>query len=714
MKKVLVLLLMLTCIGVSLQAEEGMWLLDQLQRLDLEKKGFEIKAGEIYTPGKASLVNCLVLGFGGTSELVSPDGLVLTNHHVAFGAVQRASTKGVDLITNGFLAKDRAAEIEAPGYSAEVFQYMKDVTDQFKRYDRIRDLIKRDKAIQRRMKRMKEAVEKGKPDIAARVASMYNGKKYYLFVHKRYDDVRVVYVPPQAIGNYGGDIDNWMWPRHTGDFSFMRIYMAPDGSGRKFNKDNVPLKTDNWIRLSRSHLKDGDQTFILGYPGTTTRYRTSYSVDENLNHNYPDRIKLFQEVITLLESFEKDSMIAKMKVAGMIKGLNNVMKNYQGKIEDMQRIDFLANKKKQEKELMTFINGSEEMKSRYGHILDEIGALYAKNAETRDYDDSFMLVRRLGGTMMNLGSQIYNLAEERAKPKKERDPAMSEKEIARAVSRLHFMLMAYYEPSDKAMLMMALEKAAALPEGQRIRGLETILSKDKQSLQAFVDKAYQETKLKDVEFVKSLFAKGTTVAKLKSLNDPFINLAASIYPESEALRKKNEKFNAEITQLRKNYIEALSAWKGGMLYPDANRTIRFTYGKVAGYKARDAVYYKPFTTLKGVIEKHTGKEPFNAPESLRKLYAARDFGRWQDPELGDVPVAFVHRCDITGGNSGSPVLNAKGEMIGIAFDGNWEAMNGDWQYDNEKQRTISVDIRYVLFVTEKIGKATHILKELGF
>jgi len=714
MKKVLVLLLMLTCIGVSVQAEEGMWLLDQLQRLDLEKNGFEISAGEIYTPGKASLVNCLVLGFGGTSEIVSPNGLVLTNHHVAFGAVQRASTKGVDLITNGFLAKELSEEIEAPGYSAEVFQYMKDVTKEFTRYERIRDLVKRDKAIQRRMQRIKESVEKGKSDLAARVASMYNGKKYYLFVHKRYDDVRVVYVPPKAIGNYGGDIDNWMWPRHTGDFSFMRIYMAPDGSGRKFHKDNVPLKTDNWIRLSRDHLKAGDQTFILGYPGTTTRYRTSYSVDENLNYNYPDRIKLFQEVITLLESFQKDSMIAKMKVAGMIKGLNNVMKNYQGKIEDMQRIDFLANKVKQEKDLMAFINGDEKLKARYGHVLDKIGALYAQEAKTRAYDDSFMLVRRLGGTMMNLGAQIYNLAEERAKPKKERDPAMSEKEIARAVSRLHFMMMAYYEPSDKAMLMMALKKGAALPADQRIKGLESLLSGDEKDLQAFVDKAYKETKLKDVEYVKSLFAKGTTVAKLKSLNDPFINLAARLYPESEAQRKKNEKFNAEITELRKHYIEALSAWKGGMLYPDANRTLRFTYGKVAGYKARDAVYYKPFTTLTGVIEKHTGKEPFDAPEALRAVYKAGDFGRWQDPELKDVPVAFVHRCDITGGNSGSPVLNARGEMIGIAFDGNWEAMNGDWQYDNDKQRTISVDIRYVLFVTEKIGKAAHLLKELGF
>ncbi|MBN1196902.1 MAG: S46 family peptidase [Candidatus Aminicenantes bacterium] len=711
MKKVLVLLLMVACVGVFLQAEEGMWLLDQLHQLELEKKGFEISAAEIYTPEKPSLVNCLVLGFGGTSEIVSPNGLVLTNHHVAFGAVQRASTKGVDLITNGFLAKDLSQEIEAPGYSAEVFRYMKDVTDQFKRYDRIRDLVKRDKAIKRRMQNMKEKIEKGKPDLTARVASMYNGKKYYLFVHKRYDDVRVVYVPPKAIGNYGGDVDNWMWPRHTGDFSFMRIYTGPDGSGRKFHKDNVPLKTDNWIRLSRSHLKEGDQTFILGYPGSTTRYRTSYSVDENLNHNYPDRINLFQEVITLLESFEKDSMIAKMKVAGMIKGLNNVMKNYQGKIEDMKRIDFLARKRQQEKELAAFIQGDEKMKARYGNLLDRIGALYAQRAETRDYDDAFMLSRMLGGTMMGLGIQIYNLAEERAKPEKERDPAFSEKEIARAVSRLHFMLMAYYEPSDKAMLTLALEKADALPKGQRIAALESILNQGKE---AFVEKAYKDTKLKDVEFVKTLFAKGMTTAKLKALDDPFINLAAGLYPESEVMRKKNEKFDAEISELRKQYIEALTAWKGGMLYPDANRTLRFTYGKVAGYQARDAVYYKPFTTLTGVIEKHTGEEPFDAPEALRKVHAAGDFGSWMDPDLGDVPVAFVHRCDITGGNSGSPVLNARGEMIGIAFDGNWEAMNGDWQYDNEKQRTISVDIRYVLFVTEKIGKAAHILKELGF
>ncbi|MDY0297875.1 MAG: S46 family peptidase [Acidobacteriota bacterium] len=714
MKKAIVLLLALSCVGISLQAEEGMWLLDQLQRLDLAKKGFDITAAEIYTPDKPSLVNCLVLGFGGTSEIVSPNGLVLTNHHVAFGAVQRASTKGVDLITNGFLANDLSEEIEAPGYSAEVFQYMKDVTDQFTRFHRIRDLVKRHKAIRRHQQRMKEDIEKGHGDLTARIASMYEGGKYYLFVHKRYDDVRVVYVPPQAIGNYGGDVDNWMWPRHTGDFSFMRIYSAPDGSGRKYHKDNIPLKTGNWIRLSRSHLKEGDQTFILGYPGSTTRYRTSHAVDENLNHNYPDRIKLFQEVITLLESFEKDSLIAKMKVAGMIKGLNNVMKNYQGKIADMKRIDFLARKRQQEKELAAFINKDQKRQARYGNILDRIGALYAQKAETRDYEDAFMLSRMLGGTLLGLGTQVYNLAEERAKPEKERNPSFSEKEIERSVSRLHFMLMSYYEPSDKALLTLALEKAAALPRGNRIRGLESVLDKGKEGINAFVEQAYKETRLKDVEFVKSLFARGMTAAKLKALNDPFINLAADLYPESEALRIRNEKFNAEISQLRKQYIEVLADWKGGMLYPDANRTLRFTYGKVAGYKARDAVYYKPFTTLAGVIEKHTGKAPFDAPDTLQALYQARDFGRWQDPVLGNVPVAFIHGCDITGGNSGSPVLNARGEMIGIAFDGNWEAMNGDWQYDNEKQRTISVDIRYVLFVTEKIGKAAHILKELGF
>ncbi len=711
MKKNFIILFMLFSLTLFVFGEEGMWQLNQLKGLNLQKKGLKIDISEIYSLDKPCIADAIVLLGGGTSELISSDGLILTNHHVAFGAVQRASIKGTDFVTNGFLAKSYKDEIEAPGYTASILQKMEDVTNQFVKFKRIKDLVKRKKETERKIKKITDKIEKGKDDIRATIARMYEGKQYILFVHKRFDDIRVVYVPPKAIGNYGGDIDNWMWPRHTGDFSFLRIYMAPDGSGRKYNKENVPYKPKYWLKIAKDNLKDGDFTFIMGYPGRTSRYRTSYSVDENLNHVYPTRIKLYKELIDLLEKYGKDSMIAKMKVSGFIKGLNNAMKNYQGKIEDMNRINYLQKKIEQEKKFMAFLNENMKLKKKYGKALEKIKALYEINKKTRDHDELFSMFGFLGGTVPRMGIQIYNTAREREKPKKLRDPRFSEKDIKRAVSRLQFRFMSFYEPSDKAFLNKTLKMASKLPESSRIKGLDYILKNKTKTIEQFVDEVYKNTKLKDVKYVKSLFNK--TVKELEALDDPFINMGKSLYAEKEELRKRNEKFNANITELRKQYISALSKWKGETIYSDANRTIRFTYGNVEGYSPKDAVYYAPFTTFKGIVEKDTGKSPFDMPKALRQLYEKKDFGKWKDPILNDVPVDFLHKCDITGGNSGSPVLNANGELIGIAFDGNWEAMNSDWEFNEAKQRTISVDVRYVMFITEKLGKADRILKEVG-
>ena len=645
--------------------------------------------------------------------MVSENGLLLTNHHVAFGAVQRSSArvKKTDLITSGYLARTREEEIEAPGYSAYILEDMKDVTGEFLKFQKIKDPEKRQKAIDRHIKAMTDGIEEGKTDISARVADMYNGKQYILFVHKRFDDVRVVYVPPASIGNYGGDIDNWMWPRHTGDFSFMRIYLAPDGTGRKYHKDNIPYKSTSWLKIAPDHLKQGDMTFIIGYPGRTTRYRTSNSVEYNFNYNYPRSIKLFRETIDILESFAQDSVNAKMKVAGFIKGLNNAMKNYQGRVDGFKKSLFLDRKILFESQLKIFLSKNRKLEKKYGHILTDIRALYRELKMNRDHDDALDLFSFLSGSMSSLANHIYYIAREREKPMKERDPYFSEKDIKREVDRLHFKYLSFYEPADKALLKRSLGLVEKLNETGRIKGLDFILKNNDVSIDQFIDAAYEKTKLKDVEFAKSLFHKNSK--EIEALNDPFMDMARCLYPEMQASKKRGEAFNAKISALRKEYIKSLYAWKGEGLYPDANRTIRFTYGPVEGYSPRDGVQYGPFTTIRGVLEKETGREPFDVSKKLKELFQKKDFGRWADPALKDVPVAFLHTCDITGGNSGSPVLNARGELVGIAFDGNYEAMNSDWQYDPELQRTISVDIRYVMFITEKFAKAQNILKELG-
>ena len=711
MKKIIILIVVLFYVVSLAPAEEGMWLLSQLKNLDLKNKGILLSLSDIYDQEKPSLSDAIVQLGGGTSELISSNGMLLTNHHVAFGAVQRASTEGTDYITNGFLAKTLKEEIVAPGYSAHIMQKMKDITDQFSRFQKIKDLVKREKAIDRKIKEITDGIERDKTDVKAVVSKMYNGKQYILYVYKRFDDVRVVYVPPTAIGNYGGDIDNWMWPRHTGDFSFMRIYMAPDGTGRKYHKENIPYKPKAWLKIAKEGLKDGDQTFIMGYPGRTVRYRTSYSADWNLNHSYPEQIKYFNEVIKLLESFWKDSQVAKAKVAGLHKGLNNAMKYYQGIVDGMTAAGFVDRKVEFEKEFTAFIGRVKKLKKKYGNILPLIGSEYSKMAKYEKKEFAMGYPLGICGTVFSMAKSVYFTVKEREKPLKEREPSFSEKDIKRKVSRLKYSYMSFYESSDKALFNKAMKYIDSLKGEERIKGFEYILKNEKQSPEQFTDEAYKKTKLKDVKFVQSLFSK--TSKELEALDDPFINLAKNIYDEVEVYKKNGEKFNATISQLRKNYINALYDWKGSGLYPDANGTIRFSFGKVKGYCPRDAVSYKPFTFIKGMLEKDTGKEPFDMPAKVKDLYAAKDFGKWTFPGKEDVPIAFLHTVDSTGGNSGSPVMNSKGELVGILFDGNYESMTGDWQYDSSIQRTISVDIRFVMFITEKLGKADNILKELG-
>lgn len=710
MKRTVCVVALMSFLTMGVIAEEGMWLLDQLPKLQLEKHGLQINVADIYTPGKPCLARAVVK-LGATGEIVSPEGLVLTNHHVAFGAVQRASTGGTDYITRGFLARTRAEEMEAPGYSARILEKMEDITNRFRGILKISDPVKRGKAEKRLIRRITDKIEKGHTDLEAQVVSMFRGDQFILYVYRRYDDVRVVYVPPRSIGNYGGDIDNWMWPRHTGDFSFLRIYMAPDGGGRAYHKDNVPFRPDTWIRIAREGLRDGDFTFIMGFPGRTYRYLTSHAVRESFEYNYPRRIQLFQETITLLESFQNDSMVARMKAAGFIKGLNNAMKNYQGNVEGMKRAGFLEKKQASEAELQAFLKKDPGLWNTFGKVLPSIGEIYAEKAKTRDRDDVLSLVNRLSGTMTSLAVNAYRTAREREKPRSERNPLFSEKDIQRQVKRLRFNLMSFYEPSDKALLKRMLLKASKLPEESRIKGLESVLAEGESGIDAFVEKAYAATRLKNLEFVQSLFTK--SVKEIESLHDPLLDMAARLYPQSETIRKRDERLDARLRDLQRLYIRSLKARSDSPLYPDANGTLRFSWGEVAGYEPRDAVRYAPFTTLAGVMEKETGKDPFIVPGDLKTLYEKRDFGRWIHQDLKDVPIAFTHKVDSTGGNSGSPVFNARGELAGILFDGNYEALTGDWKFENDMQRSISVDIRYVLFITEKLAKAGHILEEMG-
>lgn len=711
MKKIFIALA--CCIMTTFSfAQEGMWLLTQIDQLDLAKKGLGIPVSDVYTPGKPCVAGAVVQLGGGTASFVSPEGLLITNHHVAYTALQRASSVNSDYLTNGFLARERAAEIKAPGYQARLLTEMKDVTEEvLAGTKKITDPVERDKKVNEKIAKMTEAVSKDRGDLEAQIVPMYNGKQYIEYIHKVFRDIRIVYSPPRSIGNYGGETDNWMWPRHTGDFSFLRVYVSPDGKGVAYSADNVPYKPAVWLKVAREGLKDGDFTFIIGYPGFTTRYRTATSVHWNQEYNYPFSIRNFKEIIGLAEELTKEDPAGQLKVASLTKGLANAMKNYQGKVEGMKRTGFLQKKIAFEKEFQAWAGATPERKAKYGDLLAREKEQYNVIDKTRERDNVFGIFQGLAGTMLSVAGQITYISNELQKPEAERRPGLTEEAINEFRDALQYSYNDYYEPLDKAMLLRALKMASTLPQGQRIVALEPILSNDEKTLEQSVDALYAGTKLKDIEYARTLVK--MTPDELRKTGDPFILLSLDLLPLSEEVSRANEAFAANVTDLRKVYLDGLYEWKGTGMYPDANSTIRFTWGPVKGYRPADAVWYYPFTSLQGVVEKNTGEEPFDAPAGLITLAEKKDYGRWADPQLKDVPVAFLNQCDITGGNSGSPVMNAKGEIIGVAFDGNYEAMISDWQYDYAMQRCIAVDIRYVLFITEKYGQAGFLLKEMG-
>lgn len=693
-------------------ADEGMWLLDQLKDLpwkQMQQRGLQLSPEQVY-----HLKDAVVIIDGGTGEVVSPNGLILTNHHVAFGAIQRASTPEQNYIQKGFIARSREEEIPIPGYEVVFTVDFKDVTDEvLKAVHEGMTPLERYEALAHRQKEIEDKYENKKKHLEAEVVEMFSGMKYYLFLYRRYKDVRLVYAPPQSIGNYGGDIDNWMWPRHTGDFSFFRVYADKKGNPADYSKENVPLKTDVYFPISRAGVREGDFTFIMGYPGRTYRYRSSYSIAYHQNVNYPFQIDLFQTAIHTLEQEAKKNPEVAIKVSGFIKGLNNGLKNNQGMLDGFRKLHLLEKKRKMEQELQAYIDSHPEMKKKYGHVLQDIGKLY-DNLMT--YAQRRNVLRALSfASLPATVYQAYRYAIEKEKKESERDPAFSEKNIERTIEHLKNRNAMFVRDADKALMKVFLKKALELPEGQRLAFVDEIVqgktgAEAEAAIDAWVDELYEKSQFKDLNSVIPLFDKSRK--ELEAMHDPMIEYARKYAEVMMPIETKNKEFAGAISMLRPQYIRAIYEWKGGLLYPDANRTLRFTYGDVKGYMPRDAVIYLPKTSLKGVIEKNTGEPPFNAPEKLVELYNNKDYGPWMDNELNDIAVDFLHTTDITGGNSGSPVLNGKGELIGVAFDGNYEAMTSDYQYNIQLTRTISVDSRYVMFILDKFDHVEYLLKEL--
>jgi hypothetical protein len=698
----------------ALNAKEGMIPLDGVTpaiAADMKAMGCRFDPAGIWRPGQECMAMAVV-NLGATGSFVSADGLIITNHHVAFGAVQSLSSPEHNYIRDGFLAAGREQEVPAPGYSVRVMTGFANVTPRFR--TAMRPGLggeKRQRLVEKISKELVAAGEKA-PGSECVVARFYGGREFYLVTYFKIRDMRVVYVPARSIGEYGGEVDNWMWPRHTCDFSFLRAYVSKDGLGAEFSPENLPYKPKSIVKISLEGLKDGDFTFVMGYPGRTSRNYTLSEVKFD-KEGLGRRIAQFKEIIDFFEKAGQGKRDVEIKYAGLVKGLYNSLKNMQGKLEGMDKIDLFGKKKSYEEDFLAWAAQDPARQKRYGDILSRID-LYMSKLGAYTWKNNYLtgLTGMTGSSLLSQAYLITRTVEQRQKPDAEREPQFQDRNLPYIKQSIQLAERGYDLPTDRAFLKHNLEKILGMPDSQVPSALKELAGKKSEKvIEEYVDGLYDKTLLTGPD--KRLELIGLKPAQLAKLGDPLISLAAGLETELKVLREDGKALGQERSELKKVFEAALLERSGGAFAPDANGTIRFTYGPVKGYNPRDAVFYLPQTTLKGVIEKDTGSFPFHVPDKIKTLFKARDFGRYLDSGLGEVACCFLNTTNVTGGNSGSPTLNARGEQVGIIFDMTYESVIGDYYIVPELQRSISVDIRYVLFVTEKFSSARNVIQELG-
>jgi len=691
-----------------------MWLLDTVSKLPLAQfkdRGYELTPEQIFSAAGPSLKDAIVLLGGGTASFVSPEGLMVTNHHVAFGGIQQLSSVQDDYLKNGFWAKNKSEELSTT-YTARVVSEWKDVTAEV--LAAVKDGMsqeERAKAISAKSTEIEKAAGPD-ADYSARVSDMWSGVKYYLTVYRVVNDVRLVYAPPSAIGNYGGETDNWIWPRHTGDFSLMRAYVGKDGKAARYSKDNVPFTPKKFLPISAAGFTEGSFAMIMGFPGRTFRYREAASVELARDETLPLSADLFRAQMDVMEHAWKNDRALQIKLASRYRGFANTYKNSLGTLEGMRRADVVTLKQREDEAFATYVRSSADLTQKYGTLL----------ADLRKANDEQRSINRkniIGNALMTRVDMLRLAARFRAQatgrdtvvtlgPRGGREGSANIHEFITGVFKI------YDEGVDRRSMTVMILKSLDQPADQQFAPFRDLVggrtgAERVKKVEDYVEDLYEDTDLRTAEGAEKLLAKGPA----DILDDPLVKLAVALNAEIAPTTAKMGKITATLTTLRARYAEALVGWKKSTLvYPDANSTMRLTYGTVKSFSPRDAVEYRAATTLTGVMEKETGEGDFVVPAKLKELWKNKDFGKYADPRTGDVPVAFIANLDITGGNSGSPVMNGKGELIGCAFDGNWEGVVGDYYFDEPLNRAISVDARYILFVLDKFSGAQNILKEL--
>ncbi|MBD3409906.1 MAG: S46 family peptidase [Ignavibacteriales bacterium] len=694
--------------------DEGMYPLSEIAKLDLASAGLEIPVEEIYNPNGASLVDALARVGGCTGSFVSAEGLIITNHHCGFDFVRRASTVENNYLEDGFLAETRADEIPAEGLDCKITVGYEDVSERVLAAVEGLDVAARSRKIAEVSRQIEAEAEAAEAGVDAEVKEMFIGRSYVLFKYNTINDVRLTYVPPRSIGEFGGERDNWIWPRHTGDFTFMRAYVAPDGSYASYSPDNVPYKPKRHIRVNADGAHDGDFVFILGYPGTTFRHRPAAFVDYHERVRLPLISDAFGEIIDAFEELGEDDPERALELASIVKSLANVYKNYNGKMLGLRRIDLVERKKEEERELRAFIDATPELADKYGGLLDEIDATYEPLFSFGKERLAYWTIDRLVGSHVALES-LVRYVDLKGIPESERPEKLDDDELE---AKKHQLLNFYYDrldfERDRATYVAVFRAALEHPELRTVAPFSRFAdaADPNAAVEEFFREAFESSVLVDRDALAAAFEK--THDELVALNDPLVETTRRVAYRLEELDARKAEIDETLNLLEARLLDVKKAWKQERFIPDANSTLRLTYGYVRGYSPVDATYYNPITTLKGVVEKSYIDDPvYDVPEILYKLYERAAFGRFYDEKVGGVPVGLLYNMDTTGGNSGSPILDSKGRLVGVNFDRAYEATINDYAWDESYSRSIGVDIRYVLWTAWQVGGADALLAELG-
>jgi hypothetical protein len=715
-KLLTIILLLIIFLAPSVKADEGMWIPLLIEKYNIrlmQEKGFKLSADDIYSVNKACMKDAIVrFGGGCTGEVISPDGLLITNHHCGYGQIQKHSTIEHDYLTDGFWAMSRVQELPNPGLSVTFLKSMDDVTEKVMSGVTV-DMAEteRNDILNANMAEIKKSATAG-TGYSAVVVPFYMGNQYFLFVNEVFRDIRLVGAPPSSIGKFGGETDNWIWPRHTGDFSLFRIYADKNNKPAEYSRDNVPYKPLYHFPISLKGIKEGDFTMVFGYPGTTSEYATSYHVDMVKNYINPRMIGIRTKKIEIMESAMASDPLIRIQYSAKKSGIANSWKKWIGESQGLERMGTIEKKREFENNLTIWINSDKGRISKFGDILPEYKKLYAKLSE-------YSLVNSYTNEVFfNNGTEAVSFSRN--------IKALADQYLADAdeekINGLKVNLMEtgksffqnYNKSTDKK-LFVAVMTLYGENADLKWQAPEYIRLKNscKGNFSSVVDKLFDKTVFADEKkfnaFV-SLFNK-LSVSKLNK--DPFFLLSEDVNDFLlKNVRPELDSINTAIQKLNKDYMTLQMEFdKKRIFYPDANSTLRLTYGTVKGYFSKDAVYFTYYTTLKGIMEKDNPDiYDYDVPDKLRELYKKKDFGRYT--QNGEVPVCFIANNHTTGGNSGSPVINAEGQLIGVNFDRAWEGVASDIAYNPDQSRNISLDIRYALFIIDKFAGAGYLLNEM--